>query len=138
MQSTLPCPAPSRQLDFPRSMNCPACGAALAPTAKYCHKCGAQVSGVAAAGWRAGLPWGVAGAALGALVTVLALRLGGSAGRGAGGAGGGGDGAPPPSPPPPPRIFPMSPPGRGPPPDKPGISLPSPGKGRNAGLFPPL
>src|SRR5256885_1667567 len=65
MPSTLSCPAPSRQLDFPRSMNCPACGAALAPTAKYCHKCGAQVSGVAPAGWRAGLPWAVAGAGLG-------------------------------------------------------------------------
>ena len=69
-------------------MNCHACGAALAPTAKYCHKCGAQVGDVAAAGWRAGLPWGVAGAALGALVTVLALRLGGPAGSGMRDAGG--------------------------------------------------
>src|SRR2546421_13047810 len=109
MPSTLSCPAPSRQLDFSRSMNCHACGAALAPTAKYCHKCGAQVSGVAAAGWRAGLPWGVAGAALGALVTVLALRLGGSTGRGAGGGGGGEGGPPPPAPRPPPHIFPEAP-----------------------------
>lgn len=89
-------------------MNCHACGAALAPTAKYCHKCGAQISGVAAAGWRAGLPWGVAGAALGALVTVLALRLGGSTGRGTGDAGGVGDG-PLPSSPVPPDISQMSP-----------------------------
>jgi len=72
-------------------MNCHACGAALAPTAKYCHKCGAQVSGAAAAGWRAGLPWGVAGAALGGLVTVLALRLGGASGGGMRDAGGAAD-----------------------------------------------
>src|SRR2546429_2554008 len=92
MPSTLRCPEPSRQLDFPPSMNCHACGAALAPTAKYCHKCGAQVSGAAAAGWRAGLPWGVAGAALGGLVTVLALRLGGASGGGMRDAGGPADG----------------------------------------------
>src|SRR5438105_8027429 len=91
MSSTLRCPEPSRQLDFPPSMNCHACGAALAPTAKYCHKCGAQLSGAAAAGWRAGLPWGVAGAALGALVTVLALRLGGAPGGGIRDAGGAAD-----------------------------------------------
>ncbi|MGH7548835.1 MAG: hypothetical protein ACREMM_11760 [Gemmatimonadales bacterium] len=65
-------------------MNCQACGTALATTARYCHKCGAQVGGAPAAGWRAGLPWGVAGAALGVLVTVLALRIGGSEARGAG------------------------------------------------------
>src|SRR3989440_6951138 len=114
MPSTLSCPAPSRQLDFSRSMNCHACGAALAPTAKYCHKCGAQVGDVAAAGWRAGLPWGVAGAALGALLTVLALRIGASSGGGmrdAGGAAGGGASRipPPPSPPPPPHHSPMAP-----------------------------
>jgi len=90
-------------------MNCHACGAALAPTAKYCHKCGAQVSGAAAAGWRASLPWGVAGAALGALVTVLALRLGGATGRGTGDAGGVGDGPLPSSPVSPPDISQMSP-----------------------------
>ncbi|HEU5260795.1 MAG TPA: hypothetical protein VFU41_05135 [Gemmatimonadales bacterium] len=65
-------------------MNCHACGTALGATARYCHKCGAQVGGAQAAGWRAGLPWAVAGAALGALVTVLALRIGGSGERGAG------------------------------------------------------
>ena len=54
-------------------MTCHACGAPLAATAKFCHKCGAQVGGGQAAAWRVGLPWGVAGAALGALVTVLAL-----------------------------------------------------------------
>src|SRR6266571_6121078 len=57
-------------------MNCHACGAALAATARFCHKCGAQVGGAQAAGWRAGLPWGVAGIAVGALLTVLALRVG--------------------------------------------------------------
>jgi hypothetical protein len=57
-------------------MNCQACGTALAPTARFCHKCGAQVGGAPAAGWRAGLPWGVAGLALGALLAVVGLRLG--------------------------------------------------------------
>src|SRR5216117_3772809 len=57
-------------------MNCHACGAPLAATARFCHKCGAQVGGAQAAGWRAGLPWGVAGIAVGALLTVLALRVG--------------------------------------------------------------
>jgi hypothetical protein len=67
-------------------MTCQACGTALAATAKFCHKCGARVSAQPtdgqAAGWRAGLPWGVAGAALGALVTVLALRIGAPSGGG--------------------------------------------------------
>src|SRR5213596_2734971 len=40
-------------------MTCHACAAPLAATAKFCHKCGAQV-----------------GAALGALLAVLALRIG--------------------------------------------------------------
>src|SRR5689334_20725408 len=65
-------------------MNCHACGTALAPTARFCHKCGAQVGGPQAAGWRAGLPWGVAGLALGALITLVALRLTGGGGAGAG------------------------------------------------------
>src|SRR3989442_2659491 len=66
-------------------MNCHACGAPLAATARFCHKCGAQVGGTHTSGWRGGLPWGVAGAALGALLTVLALRLGaGSREQGAG------------------------------------------------------
>src|SRR5216110_356740 len=66
-------------------MNCHACGAPLAATARFCHKCGAQVGGAPSSGWRAGLPWSVAGAALGALLTVVALRLGaGSREQGAG------------------------------------------------------
>src|SRR5438874_3985352 len=63
-------------------MNCHACGVPLAATARFCHKCGAQVGGPHTAGWRAGLPWGVAGAALGALLTVVAFRLGGASGDG--------------------------------------------------------
>src|SRR5947209_1680037 len=61
-------------------MTCHACGAPLAATAKFCHKCGAQVGGGQAAAWRVGLPWGVAGAALGALLTVVVFRLGTSTG----------------------------------------------------------
>ncbi len=64
-------------------MNCHACGAQLAGTARFCHKCGAHVGTSEATGWRAGLPWGVAGVALGALLTIVALRLSGSGERGA-------------------------------------------------------
>src|SRR2546428_10134046 len=102
-------------------MNCHACGASLAATARFCHKCGAQVGGAQSSGWRAGLPWSVAGAALGALLTVLALRIGASSGGGVRGAGGGGGGAPPPSPHSPPRIFHISPEKRPAPPFKPGL-----------------
>src|SRR5213083_2548154 len=56
-------------------MNCHACGAPLAATARFCHKCGAQVGGTHTSGWRAGLPWGVAGAAVGALRTAPRSRL---------------------------------------------------------------
>jgi hypothetical protein len=42
------------------------------------------VGGAPAAGWQTGLPWGVAGLALGALVTLLALKLSGGGPRGAG------------------------------------------------------
>ena len=62
-------------------MTCHACGATIAPTAKFCHKCGAATGAspsAQAAGWRAGLPWAIAGAALGALLTVLVMRGGGS------------------------------------------------------------
>src|SRR2546430_15643124 len=95
-------------------MICHACGAALSPTARFCHKCGAAVSAASqgSAGWQAGLPWAVAGAAVGALVTVLVLRVGGGRGRGAG-AGGGPGGAAPPPPLPAPHIFPKSPPEQG-------------------------
>jgi hypothetical protein len=63
-------------------MNCHACGTQLSESARFCHKCGASVTAppAAAGGWRAGLPWGVAGAALGALVTVLLMRPGRSSG----------------------------------------------------------
>lgn len=90
-------------------MNCHACGAPLAATARFCHKCGAQVAGLHTSGWRAGLPWGVAGAALGALLTVLALRLGGSSGSGMRDAGGVENGPPPASRISPPDISQMSP-----------------------------
>jgi len=63
-------------------MNCRACGTQLSDSARFCHKCGASVAVPPAApgGWRAGLPWGVAGAALGALVTVLLMRPGRTSG----------------------------------------------------------
>jgi hypothetical protein len=61
-------------------MNCHACGTALSGSAKFCHKCGAPVGAPAgssgAADWRRGVPWVLAGLAVGALVTVLALRGG--------------------------------------------------------------
>src|SRR6058998_2280355 len=88
-------------------MNCHACGASLAATARFCHKCGAQVAGTHPSGWRAGLPWGVAGAALGALLTVVALRLG--AGSREPGAGDGPEATAPRSPLPAPDISQMSP-----------------------------
>src|SRR3989442_13402594 len=59
-------------------MNCHACGAGRSAAARFCRKFGTQVGGGQASGWRAGLPWSAAGAALGALLTVLAFRLGGS------------------------------------------------------------
>lgn len=83
-------------------MNCHACGTALSSSAKFCHKCGAAVSAPtapASADWRSGLPWGVAGLAVGALVAVLVLRgrggdLGGAAPPVAAAPAGGGIGAP--------------------------------------------
>src|SRR5207245_1025485 len=90
-------------------MNCHACGTGLTATARFCHRCGAQVGGPQAVGWRSGLPWGVAGAAVGALLTMVALRLGGSSGSGMRDAGGVGDGPPPASRISPPDISQMSP-----------------------------
>jgi hypothetical protein len=58
-------------------MTCHACGSQLSANVRFCHKCGAAVAAGQATGWRLGLPWAVAGAALGALVTVLAMRVGG-------------------------------------------------------------
>ena len=72
-------------------MNCHACGTPLPASAKFCHKCGAATAPAPAAAtarpadvtdWRAGLPWGIAGLALGALITVLVMR-GGAGGAGA-------------------------------------------------------
>ena len=87
-------------------MNCHACGSALSATARFCHKCGAQVGGQGS-GWRAGLPWSVAGAAVGALLTVVALRLG--AGSREQGAGDAPEATAPRSPLPAPDISQMSP-----------------------------
>lgn len=77
-------------------MNCHACGTSLSASARFCHKCGAAIAAaaqpLAAPGWKVGLPWGIAGAAIGALITVLAMRTGGgpaAAGGGAPFAGGG-------------------------------------------------
>ena len=58
-------------------MTCHACGAALSAGARYCHKCGAGSGAHTAAGWRVGLPWGIAGLAVGALLAVLLMRAGG-------------------------------------------------------------
>src|SRR5882672_4464872 len=68
-------------------MTCHACGAELSSSARFCHKCGAAVATAGGTGWRAGVPWALAGAALGALVAVVAMRGvgggGGSRNRGA-------------------------------------------------------
>src|SRR6185503_10892491 len=75
MRPTLPAfVVPARPRYIPHPMNCHACGAQLSATAKFCHKCGAAVTGAQPAGWRSGLPWLLAGAALGALITVVAGR----------------------------------------------------------------
>ncbi len=86
-------------------MTCQACGTALDAAARFCHKCGTQVGGASRASWRAGLPWGVAGAALGALITVAAFRVGGGSGGGSEAV----DGAPAASRLPAPDISQMSP-----------------------------
>src|ERR1044072_4986275 len=65
---------PARPRYIPQPMTCHACGASLSPTAKFCHKRGAAVGTAGATGCRAGLPWGLAGAAFGALITVVAMR----------------------------------------------------------------
>ena len=64
-------------------MNCHACGAQLSATARFCHKCGATVTGAQTTGWKAGFPWALAGAALGALITVVVMRGAGSREQGA-------------------------------------------------------
>src|SRR3989442_15224043 len=119
-------------------MNCHACGASLAATARFCHKCGAQVGGAQSSGWRAGLPWSVAGAALGALLTVLALRIGASSGGGMRGAGGVGDGPPPASRISPPDISQMSSEERATRPYNPVMLLHTQGKAASPEFFPPM
>ena len=65
-------------------MTCHACGTPLSESARFCHKCGAAIGRSSQpAAWRIGLPWGIAGAAVGALVAVLAMRTGGGGDRGA-------------------------------------------------------
>src|SRR3989454_8190699 len=117
-------------------MNCHACGAPLAATARFCHKCGAQVGGTHTSGWRAGLPWGVAGAALGALLTVLALRLG--AGSREQGAGDAPEATAPRSPLPAPHILQMSPAERATPLYNRVMTLHTQGKADSAEFFLPM
>ena len=59
-------------------MTCHACGTQLAPTARFCHKCGAALRGAQASGWRAGVPWALAGMAVGALIAVVGVRMTGN------------------------------------------------------------
>src|SRR5579859_468667 len=87
-------------------MTCHACGATLGPTSRYCHKCGADVAGPPPGGWRTGLPWGVAGLTVGALLAVLIMKAGREQGAGSGGRG---DQAAPSSQLTPPDISQMSP-----------------------------
>ena len=58
-----------------------ACGAPLSSTARFCHKCGAAIATAQPTGWRVGLPWALAGTALGALITVVAMRGAGAGSR---------------------------------------------------------
>jgi len=119
-------------------MTCHACGAPLTATARFCHKCGAQVAGAQAAGWRVGLPWAVVGAALGALVAVLLLRLGGGSGGGRREVGGVGDEPAAASPITPPDISQMSPEERATRLYNRVMTLHSQGKSDSAGFFLPM
>lgn len=80
-------------------MHCSSCGTALQSGVRFCHRCGAAIatapkaatppappsrSGDQAADWRGGIPWALAGAAVGALITVLVMRGAGSREPGAG------------------------------------------------------
>src|SRR5213592_4706384 len=116
-------------------MHCRACGTALAAPAKFCHKCGAAVSAppaTRAAGWRAGLPRGVAGAALGALIAVVALRASGGGMRDVSGS------TPPVSRLGPPDISQMSPEERATRLYNRVLTLHSEGKADSAGFFLPM
>src|SRR5256712_2179223 len=116
-------------------MTCHACGAPLTATARFCHKCGAQVAGAQAAGWRVGMPWAVTGAALGALLAAVAFRLGSSSGDGRGDAR---DENAPASPLPPPDISQMSPEERATRLYNRVMTLHSQGKSDSAGFFLPM
>lgn len=57
-------------------MNCSSCGKPLPETAQFCHNCGARVGAQSAGGgWRAALPWTLAGFFVGVLVGVTATGL---------------------------------------------------------------
>lgn len=61
-------------------MTCPKCETQLSPDARFCHKCGAKIAQEEITGWRAGLPWAIAGLSVGALLTIVIVRLGGNDG----------------------------------------------------------
>jgi len=96
------------------------------------------VAGAQAAGWRVGLPWAVVGAALGALVAVLLLRLGGGSGGGRREVGGVGDEPAAASPITPPDISQMSPEERATRLYNRVMTLHSQGKSDSAGFFLPM
>ncbi|HYU02132.1 MAG TPA: hypothetical protein VEK85_17310 [Gemmatimonadales bacterium] len=96
------------------------------------------MAGAQAAGWRVGLPWAVAGAALGALVAVLLLRLGGGSGGGRREVGGVGDEPAAASPITPPDISQMSPEERATRLYNRVMTLHSQGKSDSAGFFLPM
>jgi hypothetical protein len=58
-------------------MNCHACGTELAADAQYCHRCGRRTREPASARnnvWSVAIPWAAAGAAVGALITLLVVK----------------------------------------------------------------
>ncbi|MGH7698970.1 MAG: zinc-ribbon domain-containing protein [Gemmatimonadales bacterium] len=61
-------------------MTCPKCETELSPDARFCHKCGARIVQDETTGWRAGLPWAIAGLSVGALLTIVIGRLAGNDG----------------------------------------------------------
>ena len=61
-------------------MECHACGTELAADAQYCHRCGRRTRESASArnsGWSVAISWAAAGAAVGALITLMVVRGGG-------------------------------------------------------------
>lgn len=66
------------------TVTCDTCGTELATDALYCHKCGRRVrqaTSVRGDTWSVAIPWAAAGAAVGALITLLVLRGGAGAGQ---------------------------------------------------------